>query len=81
MEKIISIGLSGHAHSIIESIIQKNKYKIVSYVDSEEHDNYLVIKYLGDDNELKNILYSWIKNAVVCIGFMGNNNNRELIYN
>ena len=81
MEKIILIGFGGHAHSVIDSIIQKNEYEIAGYVDNEEHADYLNIKYLGTDNDLKKIFDDGIKNAVICIGYMGKNNNRENIYN
>lgn len=80
MEKIILIGFGGHAHSVIDAIIQKNEYVIVGYVDNEEHDDYLSIKYLGNDKELKSIFDNGIKNAVICIGYMGKSNNRELLY-
>ena len=80
MEKILLIGFGGHAHSVIDSIIQKNEYDIVGYVDKEEHGDYLNIKYLGNDNNLKVIHDSGVKKAVVCIGFLGNSNIRNSIY-
>ena len=80
MEKIILIGFGGHAHSVIDSIIQKNEYEIAGYVDNEKHADYLNLKYLGTDNDLKNIFDSGIKNAVICIGYMGKSDNRENIY-
>ena len=81
MEKIILIGFGGHAHSVIDTIIQNNDYEIVGYVDNEEHDNYLNLKYLGTDDYLNKIFESGMKNAVVCIGFMGMNDNRNIVYN
>lgn len=81
MKKVLLVGFGGHAHSVIDSIIQKNEYEIAGYVDNEEHNNYLDIKYLGDDSELKRLFDSGIKNATLCIGFMGKSNNRELLYN
>ena len=80
MEKILLIGFGGHAHSVIDSIIQKNEYDIVGYVDKEEHGDYLNIKYLGNDNNLKVIHDSGVKKAAVCIGFLGNSNIRNFIY-
>ena len=81
MEKILLVGFGGHAHSVIDTIIQKNEYEIAGYVGNEEHDNYLDIKYLGTDDNLKRIFDNGISNAFVCIGFMGSNNKRDLIYN
>ena len=77
MEKILLIGFGGHAHSVIDSIIQKEEYEIVGYVDNYEHDNYFDVKYLGSDNDLKKIFENGIKNAIVCIGNMGQCGNRE----
>lgn len=80
MKKIVLIGLGGHAHSVIDSIIQKNEYEIVGYVDNEEHNNYLDIKYLGNDDKLETIYKSGIESLAMCIGYMGGQDNRKKLY-
>lgn len=81
MSKIVLIGFGGHAHSVIDSVIQKNEYEIVGYVDVNKHEDYLGIKYLGNDDNLQDIFNSGVENAVVCIGYMGNSNLRNEVYN
>ena len=80
-EKIVIIGMGGHAHSVIDSILSNGEYEIAGYVDKADHGSYLGISYLGDDDKLLEIHSNGITNAVVTIGFMGKSNVRNTIYN
>ena len=55
MEKIVIIGGGGHAKSIIAVIKKIGVYKILGYVDVEDHGKILGVSYLGNDDKLKNI--------------------------
>lgn len=80
-EKIILIGMGGHAHSIIDSIQNNNEYDIVGYIDKVDRGNYIGIDYLGGDEKLAELYASGITNAIVSVGFMGKTHVRNTIYN
>lgn len=78
MEDIVLIGYGGHAKSVADCIKRQKKYNIVGYTDLKE--NNCDFKYLGTDKELKNIYDSGIKNAAICIGYLGKGDVRQKIY-
>ena len=78
MEDIILVGYGGHAKSIADCIERQGQYRIAGYTDVEKQTS--VYNYLGTDDELKAIYDSGVKNAVVAIGYMGNGNLRERLY-
>lgn len=80
-EKIVIIGMGGHAHSVIDSILSNGKYEIAGYVDKVDHGSYLGIGYLGNDDKLLDIYSKGITNAIVTIGFIGKSSVRNVIYN
>lgn len=80
-EKIVIIGMGGHAHSVIDSLLGNGEYEIAGYVDKNNHGSYLGISYLGDDDKLFEIHSNGITNAIVTIGFMGKSSIRNTIYN
>lgn len=82
MEQIILIGGGGHAHSVMDSIIQAGKYEIAGFVDRTEMKGTIIsgFRVIGTDNDLKAIYDSGVRNACISIGFMGKNSIREKIY-
>ena len=78
MEDIILVGFGGHAKSVADCIERQKLYRIIGYTDIEKHDS--TYKYLGKDDILKNYLKEGIKNAAICIGYMGKDNLREALY-
>ena len=81
MEKLLIIGIGGHANSVIDSIKQNTEYEIAGYVDIEKKVCAYNLDYLGNDDNLDTIYKSGIKHAFVCIGFLGNSDLRKNIYN
>lgn len=79
MEEIVLVGFGGHAKSIVDSIEQMGKYRVVGYTDFEERST--KYKYLGTDDNLQSIFDSGVKNAVVGIGYLGRGEIRQKIYN
>lgn len=82
MEKIIILGIGGHAHSIIDSIESANKYQIVGIVNNElsiggKYKGYSVI---GTDEMLTEFYNAGIKNAFICIGFIEDGTVRKKLY-
>lgn len=79
MEKIVIFGYGGHGRSIADSIISQGKYEIAGYIDvKDKHvDN---LPYLGQDNQLESVFESGIHEAVLGIGFMGNSDVRDKVY-
>lgn len=78
MEDIVLVGFGGHAKSVADCLIRQNKYNIIGYTDTKEkHSKY---KYLGNDAILSDLYSSGVKNAVICVGFLGKGDVRERLY-
>lgn len=82
MEKIILIGCGGHAKSVVDSIEKSGQYKIVGFLDKEEHqkEKYKHYTVIGNDELLQEIYESGIINAFISIGYLGNSNIRNTIF-
>lgn len=83
MEEILLIGSGGHAKSIIDSIEKQGIYNIVGFLDLPEKvglffDHYKVI---GTDTDAVEFYKKGIKNAFICIGYLGKGNIRTKLYN
>ena len=83
MEKIIILGMGGHAESLADVLERQQKYEIAGYVVNDavcakEGSRYPVI---GSDNDLERIFHSGIRNAAVGIGYMGKSEVREKLWN
>ena len=82
MEDIILLGMGGHAHSVVDSIEQTEKYNIIGFLDMEEMQGKKFRDYrvLDTDDALQKYFDNGIKNAFVTIGFMGHGDVREKLY-
>lgn len=78
MEKIVLIGFGGHAKSVIDSLERQGKYEIYGYTEFEKMNSQYL--YLGKDDILEAVFESGIKNAFVCVGYLGKGNSREKIF-
>lgn len=78
MEDIIIVGYGGHAKSIADCIERQKIYRIAGYTDLKKNES--SYHYLGSDEMLEEIYNNGIKKAVVGIGYMGNGNLREKLY-
>lgn len=83
MDKIILIGAGGHAKSVIDSIEQAGKYEIVGFSEKfkDEGIQYRGYKVICTDDELEVLYKSGVQNAFITIGYMGNSDLREKLYN
>lgn len=82
MEKIVILGMGGHAKSIIDAIKRQNLYEIIGYVVNEtsinaEEKDYPVI---GRDEDLQKLFQQGIQNVAFGIGFLGKSKVREKLY-
>lgn len=82
MERIILIGSGGHAGSIADCIMQSKQYEIAGYIERADvkGTGALGLPVLGTDSDLKEVYDSGIHTAFVTIGYMGEGNVRERIY-
>lgn len=78
MEDIILVGYGGHAKSVADCIERQNEYRIIGYTDIEAHESRY--NYLGTDEVLQEYYEQGIRNAFVCIGYLGKGELREEIY-
>lgn len=82
LDKILILGIGGHAKSVL-SILELNKeFEICGFVDkdynvSKEYKNYPII---GSDNNLELLYKKGINNAVVGVGFLGGKSVRTVLY-
>ncbi len=76
------LGIGGHAHSVIDSIEQTGKYRIIGFLDREEmqEESYRDYPVLGMDADMKRFYEEGVRNAFVTVGFMGYGNTREQLY-
>lgn len=60
MENIILLGIGGHAHSVIDSIEQTGKYRIIGFLDREEKqgESYRDYPVLGVDADMEEVKYA-----------------------
>lgn len=82
MEKIIVLGMGGHADSLIDAIESQHLYEVAGYVVNgeitfKENQEYPV---LGSDDDLKQIFESGIRNAAIGIGYLGKSDIRERLW-
>lgn len=82
MEKIIVLGMGGHAESLVDILEKQQKYEIAGFVVNEDADKAINRKYpvIGSDSELEKIYQSGIRNAAIGIGYMGKSNLREILW-
>lgn len=78
MEDIVLVGYGGHAKSMADSIERGRCFRIVGYTDMEEHQS--SYPYLGTDEVLKECFKKGIRNAAICIGYLGKGNLRERLF-
>lgn len=78
MEDIILIGYGGHAKSIADSIERAGVYNIIGYTNNA--DNHAEYKYLGTDDVLLKYLELGCNKLVICIGYLGKGNVREILF-
>lgn len=80
-EKILLIGMGGHAKSIIDSLEANQYYEIVGFIENNKKGiGYKGYPILGTDAELETYYKKGIKKAFIAIGFMGKGTIREKIY-
>lgn len=78
MKDIVLVGFGGHAKSVADCIEREGKYHIVGYTDLQPQQT--IYPYLGTDDELPTLFKNGIRNAVVCIGYLGKGDIREILY-
>lgn len=79
MSNIILVGYGGHAKSVADCIEQDERQHIIGYTDIDKRED-AKYPYLGTDDVLQEYLIKGVRHAVLGIGFMGNSNVREQIY-
>ena len=82
MEKILILGMGGHAKSLVDAIEREQKYEIAGYVVNERSDIEADMLYpiLGNDDDLPELFLQGIHNAAIGIGFLGRSNLRSVLY-
>lgn len=82
MEKIILLGMGGHAHSVVDSIEREGHYHIAGFLDPEAPESgcYKEYKVLGNDDALAECYKQGIRHAFIAVGYMGTGKVREHLY-
>lgn len=82
MEDIILLGIGGHAHSVVDSIEQAGKYRILGFLDTSEKQDcfYKDYRVISTDDALESYYLQGVRNAFVTIGYVGNGTVRNMLY-
>lgn len=80
MEDIILVGFGGHAKSMLDSIERSGLYNIIGFTDIEKTTPYRGYQYLGTDDCLPFYFSEGVRNACICVGYMGIGRVRDAIY-
>ncbi|WP_368293721.1 acetyltransferase [Dehalobacter sp. TBBPA1] len=82
MEKIVLIGAGGHALGVIDSIQSCQKFEIVGITELDYVAGKKVLGYgiIGNDDVLKSVFDSGVKNAFIAVGSIGNPSLRIKLY-
>ncbi|WP_310603772.1 acetyltransferase [Anaerosporobacter sp.] len=68
MNKVIILGASGHARSVLDIIRQNNEYEICGLIAGQEETGFWGIPVIGQDSDLQRIYEEGIRYAFVAIG-------------
>lgn len=81
MEKMLLIGMGGHARSVVDSIQAAGRYEIAGFVDNQKDpgESYRGLPLLGTDDDLPRLYREGITCAFVCVGFLGFSQVRQTI--
>ena len=82
MEKIILLGIGGHAHSVVDSIESDGKYSVYGFLDrkDKEGERYREYNVIGTDDMLEYYFKEGIRNAFVTVGYLGKGDIRNRLY-
>lgn len=83
MDDIILIGIGGHAKGIVDLIEDQGRYNIAGFIGRPEESNkkYREYKFIGSDDDLERLYKDdGIKHAFITIGYLGNSQARNRIY-
>lgn len=78
--RIVVLGAGGHARSIIDAIESSGVYDIVGLVAPKGESGYRKYEIIGSDFDLKSIFARNVKHAAMGLGFLGNSDLRERLY-
>lgn len=79
MESIVLIGYGGHRKSVADCIERQGQFRIAGYTDFAPRDTSYI--YMGTDDVLEKCFERGIRNAAICIGYIGRGEKREKVYN
>lgn len=75
------MGSGGHAESLTDTLETEGSYNIKGYIVNDNiNNNNLNYPVIGNDDSLKNLFESGIKNAAIGIGYLGKGKIREILY-
>lgn len=80
MKDIILIGYGGHARSMSDSVVRQGQYRIVGFTAPERPQELLGHEWLGTDECLAHYFSSGVRNACICIGYLGRGDLRDSLY-
>lgn len=68
MDKVIVLGASGHARSVVDIILQNNEYEVYGLVAGDKESGFWGIEVVGQDFDLQEIYDNGIQYAFIAIG-------------
>ena len=68
MNKVIVLGASGHARSVVDIIMQNNEYEVYGLIADEREKGFWGIEVIAQDSDLERLYNQGIQYAFVAIG-------------
>jgi UDP-perosamine 4-acetyltransferase len=80
--KVVLIGGGGHCKVVISVLKKLQQFEIVGIVDNYKKSNIISkVNIIGTDDDIKEIYYSGINNAIVTVGSVKDNKKRFRLFN
>lgn len=82
-KRLLLIGGGGHCKSVLDSLLEQNKYSEIGIVDKEENIGKVIIgvPIVGCDDDLQNLFREGYDFAFVTVGSIGNPTLRIKLFN
>ncbi|KJS19603.1 MAG: serine acetyltransferase [Clostridiaceae bacterium BRH_c20a] len=82
-KKIILVGGGGHCKSVLDSLLELNRFSEIGIIDKKENKGkrILGIPIIGCDDDLLRLISEGFKYAFVTVGSIGNPNLRTKLFN
>lgn len=77
---LLLVGGGGHCSSVLDSVLQTNKYKRIGIIDNDSTASHMGVAVVGTDDDLPRLWNEGWKDAFVALGSVNSTMNRRRIF-